>query len=234
MGAQGGRGDDDQRSPAAATAAARPGKEPAGLRIRAGGTADASFAGTLHAAAIADGFLSGLGPRFLAVLYRRIVLHGDSFLLVAEGDDGAPAGFIAGACAVGGLYRAFLAHDSLRAVAAAPIRLLASWRRALETLRYGGAGGSPPAPAAPEAELLAVAVTDRWRGHGLGSRLVGAFLEELRARGVARAAVVVGADNEPAIAMYRRAGFGDDRVLELHSGTPSLRLAWAASRDVGS
>jgi ribosomal protein S18 acetylase RimI-like enzyme len=207
------------------------------VAVRAGTEADAAFAGALHAQAIADGYLSALGPRFLELLYRRVVRSSGAFLLVADTGDTA-TGFIAGALSVGGLYRDFLLHDGVRAVAAAPLRLLRSLPRAVETLRYGSSGAPSTAATAsstntgaadeaPDAELLSVAVAPAGRGQGVGRLLVGAFQAELAERGVARAHVVVGADNATAIALYRGAGFTPAGDLEVHPGTHSLRLAWS-------
>jgi ribosomal protein S18 acetylase RimI-like enzyme len=228
MGAQRGRDNHDRASVASAPVVSADPRGPMVPRLRRGTIEDAGLAGALHAAGIADGFLAGLGERFLSVLYGRIALDVDSFLLVAEDADAVPLGFIAGSGGVGRLYRSFLLHDGLRAAAAAPIRLARSWRRALETLRYGSAGGQDPTTGqgGSEIELLAVAVTAGAQGRGVGAALVGAFLDEVRSRGVARATVVVGADNTAALSMYRRAGFGDEEELELHPGTRSLRLTW--------
>jgi len=177
----------------------------------------------LHASLIGDGFLSSLGPRFLARLYRRVVRSDDAFVLVVDAG-GRPVGFIAGAMALGRLYRRFVVRDGVAAVAAAPLRLAGALPRVLETLRHGGdddGGGG--------AELLAVAVDPAFRGARLGTVLVEGFLAEVARRGGGRAQVVVGADNAPAIAMYRRSGFAEVRAFELHPGTTSLVLAAATA-----
>ncbi len=69
-----------------------------------------------------------------------------------------------------------------------------------------------------------MAVDPQWRGRRVGRQLVEAFLQELEDRGVGSAHVVVGADNAPAIAMYRRAGFTPARTFEMHRGTPSVLM----------
>lgn len=60
-----------------------------------------------------------------------------------------------------------------------------------------------------EAELLTLAVDPDHRRQGIGARLVAGFLDEARARGAERIFLEVAADNAPAIALYRRAGFTD-------------------------
>jgi ribosomal protein S18 acetylase RimI-like enzyme len=186
--------------------------------VRPGRPEDAEAVAALHARLITEGFLSSLGPRFLARLYRRIARTEDCFILVAE-EGGAPVGFIAGSLALSRLYRSFLLRDGVAAFLSAPVRLTSALPRVLETLRHGGHG-----PAVSGAELLAVAVDPAWRGRHVGQRLVAGFLGELERRHVTHAHVVVGADNAAAIAVYRRAGFAPAATFEMHRGTASLML----------
>lgn len=192
-----------------------------GIVLRTGTEEDAGVAADLHAGQINEGFLAFLGPRFLRLLYRRIVRAPGSFLLVAE-YDGGPLGFLAGSVDVAGLYRAFLWRDGAAAGAAAAGRLLRSWRRVVETLRHGGGATGPGA------ELLAVAVAPAARGRGVGSLLVSGFLAEIERRGQYAAHVVVAAHNDTAVALYRRSGFDTVERFELHSGTASLLMRWPA------
>ena len=191
------------------------------VQVRAGRLEGASFAAQLHATEIADGFLSSLGPRFLRPLYRRITRTQGSFLLIAEAD-GHPVGFVAGSMDVGQLYRQFFRRDGLLAVASAPWRLLVSWRRVLETLRHGRSDEAPVG-----GELLAIAVDPSWRSRHVGLELVRAFVAELETMAAVGAHVVVGADNDAAIALYHRCGFVSARQFQFHSGTTSLLLTKA-------
>jgi ribosomal protein S18 acetylase RimI-like enzyme len=165
---------------------------------------------------INEGLLSSLGPRFLGRLYHRITRAEGSFLLIAETRESI-VGFIAGSVSVGRLYRSFLLRDGVAAFLSAPVRLVLSAPRVLETLRHGRGG-----EVVEGGELLAVAVDPTWRGQHVGGQLVEAFLREIEERGLSGAHVVVGADNAAAIAMYRRAGFAPARTFELHRGTESL------------
>lgn len=198
---------------------------PPGLVVRPSTDSDAGAVAALHAGQIAQGFLSALGPSFLRRLYRRIGRSSGSFLLVAE-SDGRTAGFIAGSTDVAALYRGFLLHDGIAAVAAAGGALLTGWRRVLDTLGHARSSG---AGTGRGAELLAVAVDPSLQGRGTGAQLVGAFFDELDARDCQAAHVVVGADNAAAIALYRRAGFAEVDRFELHSGTESLLMQWDRS-----
>lgn len=57
------------------------------------------------------------------------------------------------------------------------------------------------------AELKAVAVRSDRQGQGVGKRLVGLVLDELRRRGVRRAVVATGNSGLVPLALYQKAGF---------------------------
>jgi ribosomal protein S18 acetylase RimI-like enzyme len=193
------------------------------VTIRAAVESDAAEVARLHADQISEGFLSFLGPRFLGRLYRRIIRHPDSFLLVA--DLGGQAGFIAGSTDVRGLYRQFLVRDGIPAACSAAPRLIVGWRKVVETLGHGSSDGAGSGGSAdPGAELLSVAVAPDRQGLGIGRRLVDAFVHEIEGRSCPAAHVVVGAGNLAAIALYERCGFAIAQRFELHAGTPSLLM----------
>ncbi len=189
--------------------------------IRTGTEQDARTAARLHAEEITEGFLSTMGPRFLTLLYRRVVRWPRSFLLVAE-HDGSLVGYAAATEDVGRLYRQFLLKDGLPAVAAVAPRLVRRWHSALETLRYPTAHQE-----LPSAELLAVAVASAARGRGIGRALVAAANAELARRGVDDARVVVAAENGPAIALYRSSGFHPAASVRVHGNRRSEVLTWS-------
>ncbi len=61
--------------------------------------------------------------------------------------------------------------------------------------------------ALPDAEVQTIGVAPVARGRGLGGRLLRALLAEAVRRGATSMLLEVRADNEPAIALYRRHGF---------------------------
>jgi ribosomal protein S18 acetylase RimI-like enzyme len=196
-----------------------------GMVLRTGTVDDAAAAAALHADQISEGFLSLLGPSFLRRLYRRIARTPDSFLLIVE-DGTDTVGFLAGSTDVSGLYRSFVLRDGIPAAFTSAGRLLRSWRRVMETLHHGASD------AADGGELLAVAVDPALRGCGVGTLLVNGFLKEMGQRRQDAAHVVVAADNETAIALYGRAGFGRAERFELHPGTASLLMRWPAPQAI--
>jgi ribosomal protein S18 acetylase RimI-like enzyme len=183
---------------------------------------DAEALAGLHAARITEGFLPTLGVPFLTRLYRRIALSSDASAFVVA-DGGQILAFAAGTARVRGLYKEFHIHDGAIAGLRAAPRVLRSWRRVLETLRY------PETTAElPTAEVLAVVTADHAVGRGLGARVVDAVTADFVRRGIAAAKVTVGADNGPALAMYRRCGFVSAAKIHVHDTHASEVLVWTA------
>lgn len=60
---------------------------------------------------------------------------------------------------------------------------------------------------AGEAEILSIGVVPAHRRKGIGRRLLSAAVIEARRRGAARLFLEVASDNDPALALYRDAGF---------------------------
>lgn len=214
-----------RRHPATAANAMTP-NTPGGMVLRTGTAADAAAVAALHAGQIGEGFLTILGPRFLRRLYRRVAHTPDSFLLVVE-DESTAVGFLAGSTNVANLYRSFILRDGAAAAFTCGGRLVRSWSRVLETLRHGTGGASHGA------ELLAIAVDPAVRRRGVGTLLVKEFLAETVRRRQDAAHVVVAANNESAMALYRQAGFRAAQRFELHRGTESLQMQWNSPSATG-
>jgi len=187
----------------------------------------------LHADRISEGFLATLGPTFLRLLYRRAVRSPDAFVLVATGcerpgneqpGDEPVVGFVAGTGDLKRFYRSFLARDGVVAGIAAAPRLLRSFGRVVETLRYPAS-----TDALPSAEILAVAVDGRCTGQGIGHRLVDAATNEFEARGVPAVKVVAGSRNQPALRLYESCGFARRSTIAVHGDAPSEVLVWPSS-----
>jgi glycosyltransferase involved in cell wall biosynthesis/ribosomal protein S18 acetylase RimI-like enzyme len=176
----------------------------------------------LHAEMIDTGFLASLGPSFLKLLYRALSQTERGTLLVAE-SSGAVVGFIAGVDDTSAFYREFMRSHFI----AASLRLLpalirpATWAKVWETLRYGSGARNGVA-----AELLSVAIAPNARGRGLGARLVNGLLDDAATKRLSSMKVVVGATNESAIRLYKRCGFGEARMMQVHRGVESLEMIW--------
>lgn len=193
------------------------------IEVRTARVHDAPSMAALHISRIDEGFLSSLGVPFLRRLYRRVVVSDDAFAAVAVDEHGDVVGFVATALSVGALYRRFIVRDGVIAGAAAAPRILRSWRRVLETLRY-------PAHATglPSAEVLSVAVAASVAGRGVGRALLVSAQRELDYRGIDAVKVVAGSHNEAALALYRAAKFEEVETIEVHAGVSSSVLVWRA------
>ena len=177
----------------------------------------------LHVDLISGGFLPRLGRRFMATLYRALLEWPGTRALVVD-DAAGVVGFVLGVEDLGAFYRSFVRHHWLRAAVSAFPRVLdpRNLRRAVESLRYGG-GEETEGTAA---EVLSLGVAPRARGRGVSTTLLEAILSDLQTDDVR---VVVGAENEVAIAAYHRAGFIAQDVIEVHKGERSEVLVWHRS-----
>ncbi len=87
--------------------------------------------------------------------------------------------------------------------------------------------------AADEAEILSVAVARRYRSGGLGGRLLRHHLGRLAAHGVTAVFLEVEEGNEPAIRLYRRAGFEQvGRREGYYPGDAARKAALVLRRDI--
>jgi ribosomal protein S18 acetylase RimI-like enzyme len=68
-------------------------------------------------------------------------------------------------------------------------------------------------PTLRHSAVLGMGLVAPFRGLGLGSQLLAATLEAAERAGIQRAELVVRTDNAPAIALYRRFGFGVEGTL---------------------
>ena len=99
-----------------------------------------------------------------------------------------------------------------------------------------------------EADVQTVAVSPAARGRGLGARLLAALLAQAAERGATSVLLEVRADNDPAIALYRRFGFEriavrrryyqpgdvDAHVMRLRPLPPPVGAGNTTGADVGA
>lgn len=185
--------------------------------------ADAVALANLHSDLITGGFLPRLGRRFMKTLYRGLLEWEGTRAYVVD-DAGGVAGFVVGVTDTGAFYRWFVRRRWWRAGLAALPALVdpRNLRRAWESLRYGEEGDG----SSILAEVLSLGVAVRARGQGLSGLLLSTVLERLGDDGCSAVRVVVGSDNDAAIAAYRKAGFEQHATIEVHRGESSEVLAW--------
>lgn len=173
----------------------------------------------LHAKSIDQGFLSSLGPRFLAVLYRAID-RSSSAVLIVERDASGVIGFVSGGNSMGPIYRQMLRDWPTLIVALAPVVLQP--RKVLGILEILRRGGKRDGAAnLPEWELFSIAVAPVARGNGVAERLYHALCANFRAQGIPAFRIVVGDTLGPAKRFYTRMGALPAASIRLHGDATS-------------
>lgn len=194
------------------------------VRLRRATDRDVPYLARLHMEAIESGFLPQLGSGFMERLYAAMVEWEGAEIFVADAG-WRVVGFVAGVTDVGAFYKHFIRHHAFAAGLAAAPRLVrpSILRRAWETLGYGGDHDDV------RAELLAMGVAPEARRRGLALGLGAMLLDALEERGEPKVKVVVGSDNNAAIAAYERMGFSASGTIEVHTGERSEVMTWSAS-----
>jgi glycosyltransferase involved in cell wall biosynthesis/ribosomal protein S18 acetylase RimI-like enzyme len=178
-------------------------------RIRSAARRDIRALAELHASEIPSGLLAMLGRRFLRVLYRALVAWPGAVVLVID-DGGGPVAFAAGVVDVDAFYEHFAKRHAWRAILAALPRLIwpENLSRAWKALRHRQSRAEVPS------ELVSMVVAPRARGRGFSVMLGARLLDELTERGVPAVKVMVGSDNDSAIAAYKKMGFKDSERIQ--------------------
>jgi ribosomal protein S18 acetylase RimI-like enzyme len=158
----------------------------------------------LHCAEV-NGLLQRLGTAAARAYYRGAVRSGLALAFV-ELEEGEVAGFVLGSVHPDqlrrGVIRANLAGTTWGIVLGI-LKRPASLRWLLRSV----AGPDEGSYAATAPELTYLATADDHRGRGIGRRLVDAFNEGLRTRGIPACELSVDEANAPAIGFYERLGF---------------------------
>lgn len=187
----------------------------------------------LHAENINQGFLSSLGPRFLALLYQAIDESPASTLILArEGDQ--IVGFVSGALSMGLIYRQLLRHGLRLMLALAPSLLIPSrlWR-IIEILRYSQRGRDH-GPKLPKAELLSIVVDPAFRGRQHADYLYRQLGNFFASRGEPQFKIIVGTALAPAHRFYQRMGAQPAAEIEVHQGARSIVYVQSEDRNRGT
>lgn len=127
--------------------------------------------------------IMGLGPCFVALIYRNAICSRHSFCLVAE-VEGQVEGFILGSYDSRRWFRDFVLRQGLRAALCLLPKLLVP--RHLAAIRRGATYFRQASPEDPPAEILGIVVDEETKGHGLGQALHRSAMAHYLARGVRR------------------------------------------------
>jgi ribosomal protein S18 acetylase RimI-like enzyme len=163
-------------------------------------------------------FLTFLGKRFVAHLYREILREPDHVFLVAVYGDKRVIGFAAGVRDLKALFTRLakrewfpFALSSIHAALLRPSIIPRLWR----ALRYP----EKVMKAACPASLMSIAVDPTVQGGGVGKHLVSEFLGEMTLKGVDRVCLTTDRDNnEAANNFYLHLGFVKVRDFQTEEG----------------
>ncbi|MBN1844584.1 MAG: GNAT family N-acetyltransferase [Sedimentisphaerales bacterium] len=192
-------------------------------------TEHAAEAARLHREGIPTGFLSSLGQAFLTALYEALAESERAFGFVAL-QEGRVCGFVAFCDNLDDLYRSVLRRHAVRFAGLLAGRLfsLSCLRRIWQTLRYPARTRDADLPAA---ELLAVVIEPRMRGHGVAEQLIRRGLAQCRRRQIPAVKVLVAADNAPANRLYQKCGFSLVERRDSHAIPSHIYVARLVSPD---
>lgn len=204
--------------------------------------ADADATARLHIEHLSVGLFPRLGHRFVACWHRAYVQspHAVALVAVEPGPDGGGriAGFLVGALdrlafqqELLTRYRTRLAVRAVVALALRP-RVLADFLRTrlrpyLHRLRAPRRKPSVPPgaqPAAPVADLAAVAVDPVLRRTGTGRRLTETFVDRCTTAGAVRVELVTAADSAASVAFYTSTGWTARRRYDTRDGCALQRF----------
>lgn len=210
--------------------------------VREAVAADVYATARLHIEHLSVGLFPRLGLRFVACWHRAYVQSPHAVALVAvdpaSDGDGRIAGFLVGALDRLAFQQELLTRHrtrlAVRAVVALALRppVLADFLRTrlrpyLHRLRAPRrVQAVPPGaqPAAPVAELSALAVDPVLRRTGTGRRLTEEFIDRCTAAGAVRVELVAAADSAAAVAFYTSTGWTARRRYDTRDGRALQRF----------
>jgi len=170
---------------------------------------------SLHAHAITTGFLRQLGHSFLCYLYRIMIESDDTFIIVAR-ENNQVIGFVSGSSNLKKFYTFFLRKSVFQLFPYMLHALLngAILLKCIETLKY--IVRKKKSVQLPLAELLTIAIKERYQGRGVAQELLKNFITEMSKRNIKKFKVVVGDNLLHAIHFYEKMGFTFNSTLFIH------------------
>ena len=173
----------------------------------------------LHLGTFQETFISSLGRRFLERAIYPTMLHpastGFGYVQVRNGK---VVGFIVGMLDISAWYRTLVRTHWRECLLATARKCFQGWSDLLHLVRtvwhllagpFTEAGG----------KLYFLAIDESYKGRGLAVKLIQAFLDYCRSRGVSRCSVNTSKANMAAHRLYTHAGFQVEREFTVHKGT---------------
>ena len=185
-------------------------------------SAQASAVAQLHRESIKVGLIAELGQHFCEMLYCAIAKSPYSFVLVYEGEQHQPLGFICCTTNTSKMYRNVMLRHFFPLLLSAMARFFRPpvVKQALSALQRPKTfkTGDFAEWELPEAEVFSMAVTPDAQGKGIGTKLIQAAFERLRKLGQDKVRVWTIIEKEQATEFYKKRGFKLLGVRQHHSG----------------
>lgn len=182
--------------------------EPSAQEVTPLHRSDARRLAEMHQRAFPTFFLSSLGQPFLRQFYAGYAEDQSAVCFVARDENGDPVGAVTGTIEPAGFYRRLLQRRLVGfglASAQAAVRNPRAIPRLLKAVRYRG---DAPDITGPHALLSSICVDPDAQGTGAGKRLLRAWVDAVRERGIEHAFLTTdAADNDAVNRFYQRLGW---------------------------
>lgn len=173
----------------------------------------------LHLGTLQETFISSLGRRFLErALYPTMLHSASTGFGYVQVRNGKVVGFIVGMLDASAWFRTLVRTHWRECLLATARKCIQGWSDLLHLVRtvchllagpFTEAGG----------KLYFLAIDESYQGRGLAVKLIQAFLDYCRSRGVSRCSVNASKANMAARRLYTHAGFRLEREFTVHKET---------------
>ena len=164
---------------------------------------DSEKVALIHKSALSDDFLPSLGIKFLNTFYSGLIGKPNVFGFVYQ-EKNKVAGFVVGTNDMNAFFKTALKSKFFKLSFLLLFQILKRpiiIKNILETFLY------PQKDSGPKAELVVIAIDDKYRGMGIGKKLVRALESEMKKRKIKEYKLTVTKRNKNANDFYTHLGF---------------------------
>ena len=172
---------------------------------------------TLHERVTPQGFMVGLGLRFLLSFYESIISCSSTFLIVAMDEKSKILGFIAGSDNTKSLYKHLIFKHFLGVAIPVSRRILQkrTMKKIIESLFYPSRTNHS---GLPREEILNFCVHPDHQGSGISQLLFSSAVQHFRTKGATSLKVAASVDQKRALGFCNKVNASFVGDLEIHKG----------------